>query len=289
MTKEEQNLEASAHLAELGCTAEQVAKHLEPLQPKPTWRDRFRVHPSADVFPMMSDEDLQKLGEDIKANGLKSPLVFCWVESGTLQAHRCLIDGRNRLEAMERVGVRLHVRSGGLPANLRGKEAAVIMDGDPVAHIISLNIHRRHLSKQQQVELIIAAHAAAKPRNDCEVSKGGRGKVDEVKAAVVASAETVGISKRTVELAMAKSRPKPERAARVEQIANKRQAEADKRQLEEHDRQVKEFMDATKAWHDAIAAGTKVVSKFSSEAKKFAVRRLDALAEEMAAMKEKLR
>jgi hypothetical protein len=30
----------------------------------------YQVHPAAEVFPMMSDDELAKLGEDIKANGL---------------------------------------------------------------------------------------------------------------------------------------------------------------------------------------------------------------------------
>ena len=53
-------------------------------------------------FPMMSDEELAALGEDIKANGLSVP-VDPVVNDAT---PRVLIDGRNRLEAMERVGHR---------------------------------------------------------------------------------------------------------------------------------------------------------------------------------------
>jgi hypothetical protein len=149
------------------------------------WQQRFKVHPAAGLFPIMSDEELAKLGEDIKANGLQVPLQF-WRD--------VLIDGRNRLEAMERAGVPLPE-----PCGVPIKE-----DADPVAHIISANIRRRHLTKQQQAELIVAAHAAAKPRHHGEVSKGGRGKKDDVKSAVVASAKEVGVSKRTVERVMGK-------------------------------------------------------------------------------------
>ena len=31
------------------------------------WRNQYRVHPAADVFPMMSEEEVNTLGEDIKA------------------------------------------------------------------------------------------------------------------------------------------------------------------------------------------------------------------------------
>jgi hypothetical protein len=66
------------------------------------WRDdlEYPVHPAADVFPMMSDTELAELGADIKKNGLTTPIVFWTGDSGTF-----LIDGRNRLEAMERAGV----------------------------------------------------------------------------------------------------------------------------------------------------------------------------------------
>jgi hypothetical protein len=160
------------------------------------WRETYKVHPAADVFPMMSDGELAKLGEDIKANGLRQPVII-WDDdhaSGTL-----LLDGRNRLEAAERAGV-----------DLDRCYDRLCLDDDPVAAIIGLNIHRRHLTKQQQADLIVAAHRTAaeaedKPRQVDEVSKGGRGKVNEVKAAAVKTAGEHGISKRTVERSFAKS------------------------------------------------------------------------------------
>ena len=64
-----------------------------------SWRDSIRVHPAADLFPMNSDDEIQEMGENIKANGLTSPIVFT--------PDRQLIDGRNRLEACERAGLKL--------------------------------------------------------------------------------------------------------------------------------------------------------------------------------------
>ena len=54
--------------------------------------------------------------------------------------------------------------------------------------------------------------AKGKPRQVEEVSKGGRGKVNEVKAAAVATAKEHGISKSTVERSFAKAegrKPEP--------------------------------------------------------------------------------
>ena len=179
-----------------------------------TWREKYKVHPAADVFPMMSDEDLDKLAAHIKANGLQHPIVLHAVKhadhrAGNLQ----LIDGRNRLEAMERAGIVVEEKRRVLPHYK-----------DPVAHIIGLNIHRRHLTKQQQADLIVAAHLAAdKPRQVGEVSKGGRGKVDAVKAAAVATGQEHGISKRTVERSIS-ARERADRAAYEEKHPEVKQA-----------------------------------------------------------------
>jgi ParB-like chromosome segregation protein Spo0J len=55
------------------------------------------VHPIADLFPMMTDEELADLAADIKANGLLHPIV--------VDKEGALIDGRNRARACEIAGV----------------------------------------------------------------------------------------------------------------------------------------------------------------------------------------
>jgi hypothetical protein len=172
------------------------------------WRDKYKVHPAADVFPMMSDEELSVLGADIKKSGLKVPLLF-WSHDGV----HVLLDGRNRLEAMDRAGVEIDTDRFGLPDKYRGANAAKSTNvKDPVGHIISLNIRRRHLTKQQQADLIVAAiKAGEKPPQLEEVSKGGRGKVNPVKAKAVAAGAEHGISKATVERSLAKADGKPPR------------------------------------------------------------------------------
>src|SRR5262245_50402630 len=116
----------------------------------------------------------------------------CW-EAG----RRLLCDGRNRMEAMERAGVPLP-RTLALKNGSRRVCAQTIIEGDPVAYIISANIHRRHLhlTKQQQADLIVAAlKAGEKPTQPELVSKGGRGNVNELKAKAVAEGAKLGISK----------------------------------------------------------------------------------------------
>ncbi len=68
-----------------------------------SWRDVLKVHPAADLFPMMTPDELKALGEDIKKNGLQVPITL----SRDRHANRDdqLLDGRNRLDAMEAVGI----------------------------------------------------------------------------------------------------------------------------------------------------------------------------------------
>jgi ParB-like chromosome segregation protein Spo0J len=165
------------------------------------WRDIYKVHPAADVFPMMSDEELDKLGEDIKKHGLQQAIVFSGHDGD--REHPLLLDGRNRLEAAERAGIKLPIFE------------RFYITSNPVAFIIGANIRRRHLDKQQQADLIVAAvKAGEKPRQVDEVSKGGRGRINTVKAKAVAEADKHGISKSTVERSLAKAEgkvPKPKR------------------------------------------------------------------------------
>ena len=104
---------------------------------------------------------------------------------------------------------------------------------EPLAFIISKNIHRRHLTKLEQAELIVLARKAAKPHQADVVSerewgreippraKGGRGKVNEEKAEIVALAADAGISKPTVEGRLPRSRvraPKPKPKAQPKEL-----------------------------------------------------------------------
>lgn len=56
----------------------------------------YPVHPDALIFPMMTNEELDDLVEDIRKNGLNHPIT---IHEGMV------IDGRNRLEACRRAGV----------------------------------------------------------------------------------------------------------------------------------------------------------------------------------------
>ena len=131
-----------------------------------SWRDVLKVHPAADLFPMMSLDELKALGEDIKKNGLRAPIVL-WAENH--DGDLLLLDGRNRLDAAELAGVavvsirsdkggrvdinvphrRLYGRDGG-----RSAIDGTSLTADPYEFVLSANVHRRHLTGEQKRELI---------------------------------------------------------------------------------------------------------------------------------------
>ncbi len=43
-------------------------------EPRKSWRDVLKVHPAAELFPIMEADELQKLAIDIKKNGLQQKI-----------------------------------------------------------------------------------------------------------------------------------------------------------------------------------------------------------------------
>ncbi len=89
----------------------------------------FTFHPATDLFPEMEVAAFEALVADIARNGQQEPIVI---------QDSQVIDGRHRLRACHRLGIEPRIRE-------------VHPDvGDPTALIISLNLHRRHLSDSQR-------------------------------------------------------------------------------------------------------------------------------------------
>jgi ParB-like chromosome segregation protein Spo0J len=93
------------------------------------------VHPVADLFPMLADDELAELAEDIKQRGLLHPIV--------LDGAGRVLDGRNRLAACELAGVEATFTS---------------YDGDdPDGYALAVNGQRRAQTKGQKA-LVAAAY-----------------------------------------------------------------------------------------------------------------------------------
>lgn len=154
------------------------------------WRDLYEVHPAADVFPLMSDEELDALAQDIKQNGLRQPLTYEHLEDGTYR----LLDGRNRAEALERLG-----REVPSPGKTATDWQTLPHTLEPVAYIMSANVHRRHLTREQKREGIEKLLKLAPERSDRQIAKD-----------VSASPTTVGAVRKQAE-AVSKLDSQPKR------------------------------------------------------------------------------
>lgn len=87
----------------------------------------MKYHPYANLFPLMEGAELKSLADDIKINGLRSPII-------TFEDK--ILDGRNRLAACKMMDIEPHFREH--------------KHGDPLAFVISANLSRRHLTESQR-------------------------------------------------------------------------------------------------------------------------------------------
>jgi ParB-like chromosome segregation protein Spo0J len=129
-----------------------------------SWRDEIKVHPAADMFPMMSADELKALAEDIRVQGLvHRPVVQRSPNGGFV-----LIDGRNRLDALELLGLKYEQIRRDFPFWVRED-----VDDDEFAYeyIISANIHRRHLTAEQKRELIAKLVKAQPGKSNRQIAK----------------------------------------------------------------------------------------------------------------------
>jgi ParB-like chromosome segregation protein Spo0J len=127
-------------------------------------------HPLAELFPILEGEDFAALVADVKAHGLRSAIVLY---------ENKILDGRNRYRACIEAGVE--------PRFVTFKGA------DPLAYVLSKNLHRRHLTESQRA-MIAARLADMKQgeRTDLEPS-ANLPKVDQASAA-----EKLNVSTRSV-------------------------------------------------------------------------------------------
>lgn len=92
---------------------------------------KHTTHPAADVFPLLPDDELEQLAIDIAQNGLEDP-----IELYGRRGDELILDGRNRYLACLKAKVK--------PRFVRWAGP------DPVAHVLSRNLHRRHLNESQR-------------------------------------------------------------------------------------------------------------------------------------------
>ena len=98
-----------------------------------------QFHPLCAMFPPMGRDEFDALVEDVKANGVRRPVVLF---------DGMILDGRHRYLAARECGA--------------GYRTVEFTGTDPVAFVISENLQRRHLNTSQRA--MIAAKLANMPR-----------------------------------------------------------------------------------------------------------------------------
>jgi hypothetical protein len=139
-----------------------------------SWRDTLPVHPAAELFPLMSPDELKTLGADIVQNGLTSTIAVWRTDS---KAPLYLLDGRNRLDAIEMVtGKPVEIGTPSIAAGDKflATDRVIELDGrsaDPWVYVVSANIHRRHLTAEKKREIVAELLKANPQRSNNATAK----------------------------------------------------------------------------------------------------------------------
>jgi ParB-like chromosome segregation protein Spo0J len=153
--------------------------------------DEYEFHPLADIFPLMTAPEFMTLVDDIKAHGLKHPIVKLPAPDNRI------IDGRNRLRAC---------REAGVPPRFED-----FPGGNVLVFIATENLHRRQLNASQGA-MVAARIKRALHGEDWRATKSaanlhGVENTEEAGARVhsdektIALAEAQNISTRSIESA----------------------------------------------------------------------------------------
>jgi site-specific DNA-methyltransferase (adenine-specific) len=171
-------------------------------------------HPAACIFPMMPDEDLQSLADDIAKHGLREPIVMF---------DGMVLDGRNRSAACAIAQI--------IPKIIEFKGTAA----DALAFVWSKNRTRRHLSSSQaaiadakraeldeQYKAVIVETAKAQPKNQHDKKKtaGGKNspsKRDDTTRTDAQRAAAAGTNRKYIKPAEKIVATRPDLAEKIEQ------------------------------------------------------------------------
>lgn len=135
----------------------------------------LKRHPLSAAFPDMPEDEFAALVEDIRQNGLLQPVV---THDGMV------LDGWHRYRASIEAGV---------------EPAFDEFDGaDPVAFVLSLNMHRRHLNATQRSAAVVACRSWAQS-GDNQHTQGGGEAAAPPRATVKQMADEAGASERTIQ------------------------------------------------------------------------------------------
>lgn len=111
---------------------------------------KYELHPLCTFFPRMTGPEFDALRDDIKANGLKHPIV---IHDGMI------LDGGNRYKACIESGI---------------DPVFIEYDGQDISSfVLSMNMHRRHLSQGQHAAIVSSMQNWEKSHPSIKLSKDG--------------------------------------------------------------------------------------------------------------------
>jgi len=136
----------------------------------------MKIHPAAELFPMMQGASFESFKESIQRQGQLEPAKFYKGQ---------LLDGRNRLKACEELSIDL-------------LSVDVTVD-DPIAYVVAENLERRHLTTQQRAA--IAAEMANMVHGSNRYEKKVDGSNDPSTISNEDAAQIMGVSASSVKRA----------------------------------------------------------------------------------------
>ena len=131
------------------------------------------VHPSADLFPLITGLEFQDLCESIGKDGLERPVV--------LSHDGYLVDGRNRLRALLVTGATERFETLG----------EVYANDDYIGYVLRVNLHRRHMSPSMKAVLAVEVekrYAALAKKRQVRTAEN-RAKVENLVPAILPEQE----------------------------------------------------------------------------------------------------
>ena len=153
----------------------------------------MNFHPASNLFPLLEGEDFEKFKADIQKNGCLESIIIM---------DDMILDGRNRGRACEELGIQPTIKE--------------ICTDTPVEFVLSMNLHRRHLTASQKAQIGAEAlpefEAEAKEREmggKAILPQGQKGQAREKVAALV------GVSPRYVQDAKAIKEERPDLAEKI--------------------------------------------------------------------------
>ncbi len=131
----------------------------------------YELHPLCTLFPRLTGAEFDALRDDIKANGLRQPIIL---------HEGMILDGGNRYRACVEAGIEPVFEEH--------------CGGNLVSFVLSANLHRRHMTPGQQAAIVASAQDWAKAQT---VGRPEKGQVVDHFDTVEQRATAAGVSRVT--------------------------------------------------------------------------------------------